>query len=376
MVGGYARHHKHGALRRGRNIGTGSRRPQAAPAPGGRPGVVRYLARGRGHPARARPDRGEEASPDHRRQQLPARLLALPARRPLPASQGRKGARGVPRLDRVLPQVRRAHRPAAHREGGDSLRRQLAARVLHPRREHRREAPAVHRALRRLRHAEGAAVPARHTGSRAARVLLPAGRRSGMGEVIRFRGILLRHDYEVVGSACLDYLETRPDVDANRIAVIALSLGGYFAPRCAAFDKRYKACIAWGSMFDFHAMWMRVLERNKNLQAKGAPLSVPAEHLMWVFGVKTLEEGLKKVEPFNLDGIAQELECPFLLLHGTNDEQVPLSDAETLFKAVGSKDKTFRVFTPEEGGAQHCQRDYLTLACDTMFDWLEEKLKR
>jgi pimeloyl-ACP methyl ester carboxylesterase len=198
----------------------------------------------------------------------------------------------------------------------------------------------------------------------------------GMGEVIRFRGILLRHDYEVVGTACVDYLETRPDVDKNRIAVIALSLGGYFAPRCAAFDKRFKACIAWGSMWDFHAMWMRVLQRSKNLQAKGAPLSVPAEHLMWVFGVKTLEEGLKKVEPFNLDGIAQELECPFLLLHGTNDEQVPLSDAETLFKAVGSKDKTFRVFTPEEGGAQHCQRDYLTLACDTMFDWLEEKLKR
>jgi len=28
----------------------------------------------------------------------------------------------------------------------------------------------------------------------------------------------------------------------------------------------------------------------------------------------------------------------------------------------GSRDKTLRVFTAEEGGAQHCQRDYLTLS--------------
>ena len=34
------------------------------------------------------------------------------------------------------------------------------------------------------------------------------------------------------------------------------------------------------------------------------------------------------------------------------------------------------VFTAEEGGAQHCQRDYLSLGAATMFDWLEDKLVR
>jgi len=33
-----------------------------------------------------------------------------------------------------------------------------------------------------------------------------------------------------------------------------------------------------------------------------------------------------------------------------------------------------RVFTSEEGGAQHCQRDYLTLGCATMWNWFEDKL--
>jgi hypothetical protein len=50
-------------------------------------------------------------------------------------------------------------------------------------------------------------------------------------------------------------------------------------------------------------------------------------------------------------------------------------EAQKLMDTIGSKDKTLRVFTAKEGGAQHCQRDYLTLACDVAGDWLEEKLK-
>jgi dienelactone hydrolase len=192
----------------------------------------------------------------------------------------------------------------------------------------------------------------------------------GMGEAIRFRNIYLRHDYETVGTASLDYLAMRPDIDMNRVGVVALSLGGYYAPRCAALDHRFKACIAWGATWDYHATWQRRIEKLKQ-----ASLSVPADHLLWVFGVKTFDEALKKLEGFRLDGIAQKIECPFLLTHGTEDEQVPMADAQKLFDAVGSKDKTFRIFTPEEGGAQHCQRDYLTLVCDVMHDWLEEKFK-
>src|ERR1019366_4172521 len=43
-----------------------------------------------------------------------------------------------------------------------------------------------------------------------------------------------------------DYLASRPEVDAKRIGVMAISLGGYFAPRAAAFEPRYACCLAWG----------------------------------------------------------------------------------------------------------------------------------
>jgi alpha-beta hydrolase superfamily lysophospholipase len=194
----------------------------------------------------------------------------------------------------------------------------------------------------------------------------------GMGESIRFRGIKLHGDYELAGSACLDYLATRADVDINRVAVVALSLGGYYAPRCAALDPRYKACVAWGAQWDVYALWKKRLEMLKTNQPVALP--VPADHVRWVFGVDTFEAALEKFKEFRLDGIVQKMTCPFLLTHGTEDKQVTMADAQKLFDAVGSKDKTFRVYTPEEGGAQHCQRDYLTLVCDDIGDWLEEKL--
>ena len=103
---------------------------------------------------------------------------------------------------------------------------------------------------------------------------------------------------------------------------------------------------------------------------------MPGHHILWILGVATLEEALKKLEPYRLDGVVQKMRCPFLIVHGENDEQVPVSDARKLYEASGSKDKTLRIFTAAEGGTQHCQRDYLTLVVAEMWDWFEDKLVR
>ena len=192
----------------------------------------------------------------------------------------------------------------------------------------------------------------------------------GQGEMVRFRNMHLRHDFEIAGSAAFDYLATRSDVDLDRVAICAMSLGGYYAPRIAAMDPRYKACIAWGAIWDYHATWVRRLERIKQ-----AALPVPADHLLWACGVDNYDDALGKIEKFKLDGVAQKVTCPFLLMHGAADAQVSMAEAQKLFDAIASKDKTFRVFTEEEGGAQHCQRDYVTRAVDVVADWLDEKLK-
>jgi dienelactone hydrolase len=193
----------------------------------------------------------------------------------------------------------------------------------------------------------------------------------GTGEAIRFRGNVLRHDYEVAGSACMDWLEKRDDVDAKKVGVVAISLGGYYAPRIASMEPRFAACIAWGAIWDYYGTWKKRIDA----QFKTS-LSVPGHHIMWILGVNSLEEALKKLEPYRLDGVVQKMRCPFLICHGAEDEQISLADAQALYNASGSADKTLRVFTAEEGGSQHCQRDYLTLGVATMWDWFEDKLVR
>ncbi|MGA7682037.1 MAG: alpha/beta hydrolase, partial [Pseudolabrys sp.] len=56
----------------------------------------------------------------------------------------------------------------------------------------------------------------------------------------------IRGDYEVPVKAVIDFVEKRADLDAKRLGMWGVSLGGYYAPRAAAFDKRIKACIALG----------------------------------------------------------------------------------------------------------------------------------
>ena len=193
----------------------------------------------------------------------------------------------------------------------------------------------------------------------------------GTGEAIRFRNHYLRHDYEKAGGACIDYLEARGDVNPKRIGLIAISLGGYYAARCAAMEPRFAAVIAWGAIWDYHATW------KKRIDAKfKTSLSVAGHHILWIFGVDTLDEALTRLEPFKLDGVVQKIRCPFLIMHGADDEQISIADARKLYDAVGAQDKTLRVFGPDEGGTQHCQRDYLTLVVAEMWNWFEDKLVR
>jgi dipeptidyl aminopeptidase/acylaminoacyl peptidase len=63
-----------------------------------------------------------------------------------------------------------------------------------------------------------------------------------------------------------------------------------------------------------------------------------------------------------------------LILHGERDSQIPVEDAQRLFDAVSSDDKTLRVFTAMDGGSAHCQNDNRVLAHEEIGDWLQGEL--
>ncbi len=76
----------------------------------------------------------------------------------------------------------------------------------------------------------------------------------GVGEALRLRGLHAFPETERATTPCVDYLQTRRDIDPDRIGVIGVSLGGYYAARSAAFEKRLAACICWGGQWDYGAV--------------------------------------------------------------------------------------------------------------------------
>jgi hypothetical protein len=59
----------------------------------------------------------------------------------------------------------------------------------------------------------------------------------GQAGSLRLKNPHLPPDTERVAKAMIDYLETRPDVDPNRIGMQGISMGGYGVPRAASGEK-------------------------------------------------------------------------------------------------------------------------------------------
>ena len=194
----------------------------------------------------------------------------------------------------------------------------------------------------------------------------------GQGEALRLRKIHSRYDYDLAGTAAYDYVATRPDVDAKRVGVMAYSFGGYYAPRIAAFEHRYAACVVLGALaWDVHA---KQLERKRLLESDPKKTSQSPFQLPWVLGVKDMDAAIEEVKRFTLANCAGQITCPFLVTHGANDRLATPDDAQKLYAAVGSKNKTIKIFTADEGGAEHCHVDNRQVGVDYVADWITANL--
>jgi dienelactone hydrolase len=193
----------------------------------------------------------------------------------------------------------------------------------------------------------------------------------GVGEALRLHGMTVEPRTERPAGAAIDYLETLPEIDRNRIGMMAISMGGYYAPRATAFEPRIKACVCWGGNYDWGAVQRMRFENSK----AGKPIPHFWDHLMWATGTSTVEEGLKVADQFTLAGILDRIKCPILITHGEGDRQIPLKYARMTFDhCINSPKRELKIHTREEGAAEHCSLDNTPLAADYIADWLSETL--
>lgn len=184
----------------------------------------------------------------------------------------------------------------------------------------------------------------------------------GQGGTLRRHGLPARHDTEVPVGACIDWLLTRGDVDADRIAVCGSSMGGYYAARAGCYEPRLAACISHGAIWSVHDMWG---DKDESFGL--------AMHIKWVMGANSMKEAMEKARPFQLEGHLDRMKCPYLVLHGGHDVLTVTAARQTYDYAMSKGvEATLRIVDPEETGAEHCQHDNPTIGQELLNDWLAD----
>ncbi|MEV6493187.1 alpha/beta fold hydrolase [Actinoplanes sp. NPDC051633] len=190
----------------------------------------------------------------------------------------------------------------------------------------------------------------------------------GTGEALRLQGLTARIDTEAWAGAAVDWLVTRDDVDPARIGIVGWSLGGYYAPRAAAFEKRFALVVAWGANHNWGAVQRRRLEREGE-----RPVPHYWEHVLWVWGHDDLDSFIDFADDVHLDGVVERITVPFLIAHGANDRQIPLEYAHRSYEqAVNSPKRDLRIFTREEGATEHIGLDHLPFVSTFIADWVAD----
>ena len=167
----------------------------------------------------------------------------------------------------------------------------------------------------------------------------------------------IRGDYEVAVRAVVNWLETRDDVDADRLGLWGVSLGGYYAPRAAAYEPRIEACIALSGPYDWGEAWER-------LPALTRAAFRARSHS------RSDEEARVKAATLTLAGAAHRIACPLFIVAGRLDRLVPAAHAERL--AAEAKGPTTLLMI-EDGGHVANNRAYRYRTQSA--DWMAERLK-
>jgi dipeptidyl aminopeptidase/acylaminoacyl peptidase len=149
-------------------------------------------------------------------------------------------------------------------------------------------------------------------------------------------------DYERAATAVVDWLEKRKDLDSKRIGIWGVSLGGYYAPRAAAFEKRIRACIALSGPFEWDSIWDGLPELTRETFRVRSHASDETQARL-------------NAKMLTMKEAAAKITCPIFIVTGRQDRLVPAAHAEQLARSVSGPVELMIV---EDGGHNANNRPY------------------
>ena len=169
----------------------------------------------------------------------------------------------------------------------------------------------------------------------------------------RFDGMPLIAEAEKPVAAAFDYLQTRPEIDAEKIAIVGTCVGGYLAPRAASFEKRAKACVTVGGFYSLTEFEYHIV----------ATLNVQNDMMVTAEGYE------QRRKEFTLEGAIENMTCPLLVINGANDTVLPASQAVKIYDKARCP-KELRIYEGLGHNVWHQDRSVL----DYIANWIREKL--
>ncbi|WP_256105768.1 S9 family peptidase [Streptomyces sp. ODS05-4] len=221
----------------------------------------------------------------------------------------------------------------------------------------------------------------------------------GQGQLLFVDGVPFTPRWERVVTPIVDWLTARDDVNPDRIALTGFSLGGVLAPRAAAFERRLAAVVAGpGVVAPWNAFPSEIREvlaptkeeTNRIWNDEAAP-DIPKSDYF------TLN---KRFEPYDaavmrqarqgelftdfwtparvlvdmdISKVAGRIQCPALVVDFEDDQFFP-GQARTLYDLIRS-DKDYVEMTRAQGAQLHCSPMAPQYYCETVFDWLQQKVR-
>ncbi|MCC7105016.1 MAG: alpha/beta hydrolase, partial [Chloroflexi bacterium] len=144
----------------------------------------------------------------------------------------------------------------------------------------------------------------------------------GQGES-NLRGVKMTADnYEEAASAALDVLAQRPDVDADRLGLYAISFGSYWGLRFAARDRRLKVVAAPAASYcDKQFLMDLESPRWKQLMA-------------YITQAEDEEELDRTIQAMTLEDALPNITAPTLMTAGEYDPRSPLEEVYKAYDLV------------------------------------------